>query len=113
MAYRSKADQAKASKKYYDANRAKVLLRSAKQKKKTRQRNRDFVTRYLMDHPCVDCGEDDSIVLDFDHVFGVKKRCISELWRAGVSLKNIEDEIDKCEIRCSNCHRRRHYYDRQ
>jgi hypothetical protein len=55
---------------------------------------------------CVDCGERDVEVLDFDHRSG-KRANISEMPRNGYSLKAIVAEIDLCEVRCGNCHRRR------
>jgi hypothetical protein len=47
------------------------------------------------------------VVLEFDHVRGGKDRNICDLARDGVSLKRLQDEIDKCEVRCANDHRRR------
>ena len=63
---------------------------------------------------CVDCGERDVRVLEFDHVRGVKKRFksrrnegVSYLVRCGYLWKTIKKEIDKCEVRCCNCHKLR------
>lgn len=62
---------------------------------------------YLVDKKCVDCGENDPLVLDFDHKDKSKKeRGVAEMLRKN-SWENILKEIEKCEIRCSNCHRRR------
>lgn len=69
------------------------------------QESREFVYSYLLTHPCVDCGNTDPRVLEFDHVRGEKKASISELVRTRHSLKAIKLEIDKCEVRCANCHR--------
>lgn len=64
------------------------------------------VLEYLRDHSCVDCGERDPLVLDFDHRRD-KTTEISTLVRKGASWERIETEIRKCEVRCANCHRRR------
>lgn len=69
---------------------------------------RAHVRAYLELHACVDCPESDSVVLDFDHVRGEKKKSVSDLVATGYSLTAIDDEIAKCEVRCANCHRRRH-----
>ena len=53
---------------------------------------------------CIDCGESDPIVLDFDHQLD-KKFCISRY--RGHGIKALEGEIAKCVVRCSNCHRRK------
>lgn len=68
-------------------------------------RNREFINRYLLEHPCVDCGETDAVVLEFDHVRD-KVANISRL-RRSCSLEKLRAEIAKCEVRCANCHRRK------
>lgn len=55
---------------------------------------------------CVDCGEDDPIVLEFDHVRGVKEENISRLLRSG-SEERLRAELEKCDVVCANCHRKR------
>lgn len=68
-------------------------------------RNRNFVRDYLEKHPCIDCGNTNIVVLDFDHVTGEKKNNISKMVSNGNSLVTLLREIEKCEVRCSNCHR--------
>lgn len=69
-----------------------------------RSRNTKFIWDYLSCHPCIDCGEKDPIVLEFDHKEN-KKYNISEM--TNLSIECIESEINKCEVRCANCHRRK------
>lgn len=71
-----------------------------------RRRNLRFIADYLRSAPCVDCGEDDPVVLDFDHV-GVKRAGVVQLAYREHSIASLEREIAECEVRCANCHRRR------
>ena len=62
---------------------------------------------YLLDHPCVDCGESDVLVLDFDHRDRATKRmAVGSLLRYG-GWPALAAEIAKCDVRCANDHRRR------
>lgn len=70
-------------------------------------RNKQYVIDYLNTHPCVDCKESDIIVLQFDHVRGVKDKAISLMVSNAVSIETLQNEIDKCEVRCANCHCRK------
>ena len=65
------------------------------------------VIEYLLRHPCIDCGEVDLIVLEFDHRDpSTKRMAVSSLLRYS-SWTLIEAEIAKCDVRCANCHRRK------
>ena len=72
-------------------------------------RRRDFQIRILTilkNTGCKDCGEKDPIVLDFDHMRD-KTSSVSQMLRNHASWERLEEEIAKCEVRCSNCHRRK------
>lgn len=78
-------------------------------KRKARSRNKKFLLDYLMKHPCVDCGEINPVVLEFDHIRGKKVDTVSNLaFKLTSSIKKLTIEIQKCEVRCANCHRVRH-----
>lgn len=66
---------------------------------------RGVVVDYLSQHPCVDCGEADVAVLEFDHV-EAKTYDIAGLLARGAPASRILAEIDRCQVRCANCHRR-------
>lgn len=91
---------------FYERNLEDYKKKSARQKLESIQRNRERVHSYLSTHPCVDCGETDPIVLQFDHIKD-KARGISQLVLDGVAWEKIECEIAKCQIRCANCHRKK------
>ncbi|MGC2237544.1 MAG: hypothetical protein WA584_15380 [Pyrinomonadaceae bacterium] len=74
---------------------------------KIREQNARKVFEYLKRHSCVQCGETDPIVLEFDHREGTEKaENISNLI-LNSSWKRIELEIEKCDVLCANCHRRK------
>lgn len=58
---------------------------------------------------CLNCGETDIACLDFHHTDPSKKDMgMNELLKQK-SEKYLE-ELKKCIILCSNCHRKLHYY---
>jgi transcriptional regulator with XRE-family HTH domain len=71
-----------------------------------RRRNLGFVLEHLRTASCVDCGETDLVLLDFDHL-GAKRGSVMVLALDEHSIASLEREISGCEIRCANCHRRR------
>lgn len=74
---------------------------------KIREQNARQIFEYLKKHPCVNCQESDPIVLEFDHRNGFDKiESISNLIR-DASWSRIEQEIEKCDVLCANCHRRK------
>lgn len=104
-------DQCKACRKVTD--RQTYINRTPEQKARFRVWNLRTITNntrlayeYLLKHPCVDCGEADPIVLEFDHVRGEKRWNIADMVRSGRKWERVLEEIEKCEVRCANCHRR-------
>lgn len=89
--------------KYYLANKELVM-----QKNKVRKQSlRDQVWQYKATHCCVDCQESDPIVLEFDHISDDKVGNVSAMIERGFSWDTLLKEIEKCEVRCANCHRRK------
>lgn len=74
-------------------------------RKGCKTRNRQIVTEYLQSHPCIDCGNTDIRVLEFDHVRGDKLGNISHAVHRTWNEEKLLNEIAKCEVRCCNCHR--------
>lgn len=75
--------------------------------RKTRLRNVKFMLEYLALHPCVDCGESDPVVLEFDHVRGIKRFNLATRIHSAARWETIASEIEKCDVRCANCHRKK------
>jgi hypothetical protein len=97
--------QAEAMKTHYQNNKQVYLDRALGRNMRQNKENQQSLYQYLSDHPCVDCGQADIRVLEFDHVRGQKLYNISQLLGQGQSWETIQAEIDKCEVRCANCHR--------
>lgn len=91
---------------HYLNNRDKYIKKAKSWNKKQTEILRKFILNYLLTHPCVDCGEGDIRVLDFDHRAN-KFMIVSNMVRNCHSLSAVEEEIKKCLIRCANCHRKR------
>lgn len=67
---------------------------------------RAYVLEHLRDHPCADCGADDPVVLEFDHLRD-KQAGVSDLVLRGAPIARLAEELALCEVVCVNCHRRR------
>lgn len=95
-------------KNHYNNNRSYYLLKARRRNKNLRDKINTFLCNYLLEHPCVDCKEQDITVLEFDHKGLVSKvNTISYLARIQRPIQEIKAEIDKCEVRCANCHKRK------
>lgn len=71
-----------------------------------RQERRERLQQYLLGKCCIDCGERDPLVLEFDHVKGEKTGDIGSML-SHYCWARIEQELEKCVVRCANCHRRK------
>lgn len=81
--------------------------------KARREKFRERVIGYLEEHPCVECGEADPVVLDFDHIDPKTKfKTVSRMLIGSCySWERIEEEIGKCQVLCANCHRKKTHRD--
>lgn len=80
-----------------------------RRRRESKDRATKFVDAYLRSHPCVDCGEAHPATLEFDHRNPHTKRfAISSRRASGATNRSLQEEISKCDVRCANCHRKRH-----
>lgn len=102
LAYKEKANE----------NRKKSRAKNI-EKEKERAKLKRVARRQLLwiakDRPCMDCGvKFNPWVMDFDHrPDEVKVNHVSHM--LGASIESLLEEISKCDVVCSNCHRNRTY----
>lgn len=89
---------------YYEASKETQNPKRRLTKQALIDTNQALMVEYLRSHPCVDCGNGDIRVLEFDHVRGDKSFNISTKLR-DVAWASLLLEIEKCEVRCANCHK--------
>ncbi len=93
---------------HYNKNRKYYIKKARKRNLEVRQKAYKYLGPYLISHPCVDCGEADILVLEFDHKDRAsKKEDVSRIIQKGGPLRQLIKEVSKCEVRCANCHRRK------
>lgn len=93
-------------------NREYYIDKAKKRMNRTRADARTYVFDYLTEHSCIDCGEARIPCLVFDHVNDDKIDSVSRMVSLGTPLDTIAAEIEKCEVRCANCHMIRHAVER-
>ena len=76
-------------------------------KQKKRAYIRHNITELKMSNFCQMCKLEDPEhpeIYDFDHQ-GNKKQCVSNLIQSAYAWEHVLEEVKKCQILCSNCHR--------
>lgn len=111
-------DRKEYMKKYYQENRERLLEYNKNQKNKPelrerknrnaakyRKQLREKVDAIKLEKGCIDCGYNKNPrALEFDHVKGEKLETVGKLVADNRSWKTIQEEIEKCVVRCRNCH---------
>ncbi|HZI97206.1 MAG TPA: hypothetical protein VFD41_06735, partial [Actinomycetales bacterium] len=96
------------SSQWYIANRNAHIENTRARTDRTRRRLYQLLRRFLQNNPCFDCGESDVRTLQFDHVDPASKSwAVAVMVRRARPWEVILTEIEKCEVRCANCHSRR------
>lgn len=108
----SKERQKELSRKHYLANKDVVRAKAKKWSANQRLVLRDVVLQHKR-KGCSDCeGHFHLAAMEFDHVTGNKKFNISDaVSRGNISIDTLQEELDKCEVVCANCHRIRTFGD--
>ncbi len=91
--------------KIYRRHKCKTCYRETK--KKLHRRNREWLDNYKRGHGCSLCDEHEPCCLEFHHTAGDKKSNVSDL-AARASKTHMLKEIQKCQLVCSNCHKKIH-----
>ncbi len=91
---------------HYERNKEYYLIKARKRNYKKRLEIQQYVKEYFSKNHCVDCGESDPVVLEFDHLSDKIKE-VANLIRGRYNLSIVKAEIRKCAVRCANCHRRK------
>ena len=101
--------QSKYHKKHYKLNKDIYCDRARINNTKYKRRNKDFINEYKANKGCEFCSENTPVCLDFHHINPkIKDWNISVMCRGANSIQTIQEEINKCIVICSNCHRKLH-----
>ena len=100
-----KKKAAQYSRKYYEANKEKVLATS-KASRAVGKARWDIFKRTLK---CTKCGFDHPAALDFHHTNPAEKENLVSKMVSNGSYAAAMEEVQKCIVLCANCHRIHHY----
>jgi hypothetical protein len=92
---------------HYLANKQRYIDQAAVSKRKLRLKRTRYLIEYFASHPCVECGETDPVVLEFDHVDATTKSFDVGSALDRYTWERFAAEMEKCDVVCANCHRRR------
>jgi hypothetical protein len=108
MPYKDRNKQLACQRKWYHSNPNKKLLFNKHRAKYTAQKNKYILS--VKAGGCVLCSEIHPSCLDFHHLDETNKSFnIGEHPNNGVGLKKLKEEVSKCILLCSNCHRKLHF----
>lgn len=86
-------------------HKSKKRLEDRKSRRKQIDRNRVYLRSILENAQCMECGNDNWLVLELDHRNPQDKHdAVTRMVNDGTSLDRIKQEVLKCDIVCANCH---------
>ena len=102
----------KTRREWYQKNKDSERKRLRTSNKKRELEYRTWFRELKSTLKCEECPEDNVATLDFHHRDpSQKEMAVSDLVKRQWSKKRILEEIDKCSVLCSNCHRKLHWKD--
>src|SRR3989344_9205527 len=106
MPYKDPEERRSYRRKWYKNNKQSEKLHIKKRKLRIRRWFEEYknTLKYIL------CSESHPAVIDFHHKkWEEKERGIAQMVGYGYSIKKIKKDINKCQIVCSNCHRKIHH----
>lgn len=94
--------------KWYRKNKAKHISYVRNREKKIK----NWLKEYKKSLQCEECGENHPACLDFHHINPKEKRFAIGRISDYLCMNRLQDEIAKCRVLCSNCHRKKHWNER-
>jgi len=92
-------------KQYYEVNAIEIN----EHRRNLRKERKKFIDNYKLSRGCVVCGYNKCAeALDFHHLDNETKLFRIARGLGSNSFENILEEINKCDVLCSNCHRELH-----
>lgn len=99
--------QSKYHRQHYIDNKSYYQEKRNRNNKKYRYATRKFINDFKEKSACLFCGENTTCCLDFHHLDPkIKDSNISKMQIRKISV--VKEEIEKCIVVCSNCHRKIH-----
>lgn len=91
---------------HYNKNKEYYLEKN----RRCRERSIEWYNEFKKTLECKECGERHISCLEFHHRNPEEKEfCVSLFIRQNISIKRVKEEIEKCDVLCSNCHRKLHW----
>ena len=104
---RERSKRAYYKKPYTPEQKIKKAIQRRASQKRQREQIRDLIAK-VKDVPCTDCKNIfPDYVMDLDHLpeRGPKLFTVSQAVHKLFNMQKLLDEVAKCEVVCSNCHR--------
>lgn len=92
---------------WYAKHKDRIREKKNSNTKKYRIEKRQFIIDLLKKSKCKHCGIDDWRVLEFDHR-DPKEKKFNIADGPNQAFDKLKEEISKCIVLCSNCHRKVH-----
>ena len=109
MAYKSDEDRKAYHRRWYEKNKTTRREQIKKNKKQRFNFNKRLVDRYKKFCGCLVCGYNKcASAIDFHHIYEHEKEISIAAALPNRSTKSIKEEIRKCVVLCSRCHRELH-----
>jgi hypothetical protein len=90
---------------WYKENRERLKNGVNERRNRLKREASEKINKYKSENSCTDCGNFfHHVSMDFDHL-SQKRMDVARMVAAGYVWTEIQKEIDKCELVCSNCHR--------